>query len=302
MIESNIEQRPKLSICIVTYNHEIFIERCINSILSQEVDFSLEVVVSDDCSTDGTGAIVDRIAGSDARVKVLRRSQNIGATRNFLEVHNAAQGEYVAHLDGDDFALPGKLARQAAVLDADPKLALCGHRMRYVFENEAELGASFPSRLSPRFNLSKVIRCGMPVMSSSIMYRREALTLRSADFELLDWYIYCNILGKGDGAFIPEDLGVYRINANSMTSALGFAALQNRMMTLYERKWTEAPRYKSDFFASFVMAAIAALRRGAPITPQHLRMLRRTFSPFAIGEMADAALWVVTNRKTLSSR
>lgn len=293
---------PKVSVCVMTYNQERFIARCIESALGQKTDFQFEVIVGDDCSTDRSSSIIDHIATLDGRIRILRHEKNIGATQNFLAVHNAARGQYVAYIDGDDYMLDGKLARQAAVLDADPSLALVGHRLRYVHEDGAEFGASFPIVLAPRFDLSKVIRCGLTVMSSSIMYRRDALTLQAADFELLDWYIYTNILSQGDGAFIPEDLGVYRLNASSMTSTMGFAALQARMMSLYERRWNEARQYKSDFFASSVMAALSALRRGAPLTAQHWRLLATTFSPSAIPKIVDAALWIVNNQKSLSSR
>jgi glycosyltransferase involved in cell wall biosynthesis len=271
-------------------------------LLTQDTLFDFEVIVGDDCSTDNTSAIVDRIAASDKRVRVLRPSANIGVTQNLLSVHNAALGEYVAHLDGDDFAAAGKLARQAAVLDGDPTLALCGHRMIYVYEDGADAGASFPASLPGRFDLRKLIRCGMPVMASSIMYRREARTLRSSLQEIFDWYLYTDIMRKGDGAFLPEILGGYRVNRKSLTSTLGFAKMQERMLRLYVMRLAEWPQYKADFFARVVMTGLAAISMGAPITSLHRQLIRRTFSPFAVAELVDGALWLLTNRRAMVSR
>lgn len=294
--------RPKVSVCVMTYNHEAYIGQCLSSLLSQDTAFDFEVVVGDDCSTDRTSAIIDDIAASDRRVRVLRPNRNIGANENFFVVHNAAKGDYVAHLDGDDFAEPGKLARQAAVLDSDPTLALCGHRMAYFYENGESAGAVFPATLPTRFDLRKLIRCGMPVMASSIMYRQEARTLRAPPREIFDWYLYLDILRQGDGAFLPDVLGGYRVNRQSITSTLGFAKMQAQMLQLYEQRLLEMPQYRADFFARLVMAGLGAVAMRAPVTAHHWQLLGRTFSPLAVPELLDGAHWLITNRKAMMSR
>jgi glycosyltransferase involved in cell wall biosynthesis len=292
---------PKVSVCVTTYNHEKYIEPCLLSILAQETDFDFELVVGDDCSTDKTGEILTRLAGEHPeRLRVIRHAANLGPTGNFLFVHNAARGEYVAILDGDDLALPGKLAAQARFLDDEPALAACGHRMRIIDEAGAATGPQYPARLESPFDLGKAIRCGMPVFASSVMYRARARTLRASDVEVFDWFILTDILRGGDAGYLSETLGAYRINHASLTGQLKSAGMLQRMIGLYERRLAELPEKRSDFYAFAFVSALACARRGIPVTEAHRRLLMASFTPFAGPHMIDAFRWALENQAALA--
>jgi len=125
------EKPPKVSVCVITYNQEKYIRQCLQSIVDQETDFYFEVIVGDDCSTDGTRAIVQEfVERYPGVVKPIFQEKNIGGgVHNYLTVHKATRGEYIAHVDGDDYCLPGKLQAQADLLDDDPDCNLVWHRM-----------------------------------------------------------------------------------------------------------------------------------------------------------------------------
>jgi glycosyltransferase involved in cell wall biosynthesis len=112
---------PVLTIGIPSYQSAAFIGEAISSALSQ--DFAdLEVLVVDDASTDGT---LDVVAGfDDPRLRVLRNEHNIGPGRNWNRVLEEARGRYVKIMGGDDVLLPGSLAAQVAVMEADPGVVL----------------------------------------------------------------------------------------------------------------------------------------------------------------------------------
>jgi len=292
---------PKVSVCVVTYNHERFIETCLRSLLIQVTDFDFEIIVSDDCSSDGTGAILDRLARVHPdRLRVSRHSVNRGPTQTFLATHNLARGEYVASLDGDDFAHPGKLAMQVKLLDDHPDLVACGHRMQIVDEAGQPTGRSFPAHLAARFDIGKAIRCGMPTFASSIMYRKQARTLLSADFELFDWYILTDLLMRGDAGYVPEILGSYRINSTSLTSTLAQAGMRARMLEMYARRFDDLPCRRADFFAYAVRAAAVCARLGIPVTAAHRQFLRATFTLGGAGQLLDALTWIFQNRAALA--
>lgn len=292
-------RQPKVSVCVVTYNHEPFIEACLRSLLEQETEFDLEVIVGDDCSTDRTSEIVDRLSAGDMRLRILRPPHNVGFSQNLLAIHNAACGEYVAHLDGDDLALPGKLAKQVAILDQRPTLAVCGHQMLIVDETGAPDGRVYPDRSAGDFDLSKTIRCGMPVFMSSLMYRREARTLRSADHTVFDWYFLTDILKNGRGGFISEPLGMYRVHPSSLVGQHR-DSLFKPMIELYLRRLRELPRSKGDFFAYAVLSALVTIRAGRSIPSAHWRLLRSSFTPLALWPLADAMRWLGKNGKALA--
>src|SRR6185369_17391361 len=121
-------ERLKLSVCVVTYNQENYIRQCLQSIIDQVTDFSFEIIVGDDCSTDNTRSIVKEYCDKYPEIiKPLFHQVNIGATRNYFAVHSKAGGEYIAHCDGDDYKIPGKLQKQVAFLDQHRDCAIVGH-------------------------------------------------------------------------------------------------------------------------------------------------------------------------------
>ena len=105
----------KLSVIFITYNHKDYVEKALRSVLAQETDFPFEVVVGEDCSTDGTQDILKAVAASypeheptgadDRQVRLFLRKENTGGrpTLNVYETAQRCTGEYLAYLEGDDF-------------------------------------------------------------------------------------------------------------------------------------------------------------------------------------------------------
>ena len=122
----------KLSVAMITYNHELFIGPAIESALAQKVNFDYEVVIGEDCSTDGTRAVVmDFQRRYPDIIKILLRERNIGGFRNMESTLAACGGQYLAILEGDDYwTRPDKLRKQVDFLDAHPDRAICCHRAR----------------------------------------------------------------------------------------------------------------------------------------------------------------------------
>src|ERR1035438_4784180 len=130
----------KVSVLIITYNHEKYIAQAIESVLMQKTDFRYELIIGEDCSTDGTGEIVREYGRKRPEiVHAPLRERNIGARRNFRRIFAAARGKYIALLEGDDYwTSPQKLQAQADLLDAHPETSLCGHRSVWHYENGAQ--------------------------------------------------------------------------------------------------------------------------------------------------------------------
>jgi hypothetical protein len=145
----------KLSVAIITYNHERFIAEAIESVLAQKVDFEYEIVVGEDCSTDGTRAILmDFCRRHPDRIVPLLRDRNIGAMHNIQSTLAACRGQYLALLEGDDYwTCAEKLQRQVDFLDAHPDWAICCSRAQVKNELDvhfsmlrAQTGNIFPAR------------------------------------------------------------------------------------------------------------------------------------------------------------
>ncbi len=106
---------PKVSIIIPVYNAQGVIERCVNSVLRQ--DFSdFELIIADDGSTDGSAAIIDRLAASDSRIRVIHKA-NTGVSDTRNKAIEAARGEYVQFADADDWMVPEATGALAGAMD-----------------------------------------------------------------------------------------------------------------------------------------------------------------------------------------
>ncbi len=141
----------KLSVILITYNHDKYIELAMEGILNQETDFPFEVVVGDDCSTDRTRAIIEEMAreypvhepagSSDRQVRFVPRDKNTGKpTLNVYETTMLCEGEYLAYLEGDDFWTdPHKLQKQVDFLENHPEYVATTHACRLVDENSDDI-------------------------------------------------------------------------------------------------------------------------------------------------------------------
>ncbi|HEX7639388.1 MAG TPA: glycosyltransferase family 2 protein [Burkholderiaceae bacterium] len=112
----------KLSICIPTYNRGAYIEETLRSALDQLTD-EVEIVVSDNASSDDTQAIVERLAGEHGCIRYFRWDRNMGADANFLKVVEIARGEFCWLMGSDDRIEPGGVQAVLDVLAREPGLA-----------------------------------------------------------------------------------------------------------------------------------------------------------------------------------
>lgn len=214
--------RPKVSACVVTYNQEHTIGKCLQSLLDQAADINLEIVVGDDCSKDGTRAVIEAFQQNHPMtVRPIFHEQNQGPTGNYLAVHASAKGQYVAHIDGDDFALPGKLAQQAGYLDAEPDCVAVVHRLALVDGQGKSLGRSWPNRFAAgKYDLAGLVKSHPIFGHSSLMYRNGAYSSLLSDKnlpEIVDFYIYIHLAAQGWIGAINQDLGEYTVGVGIST-------------------------------------------------------------------------------------
>src|SRR5258706_998889 len=163
--------RPKVSILITTYNQELYVEEALISALQQ--DYSpLEVVVTDDASTDNTPQIICSLrAKYGDRLIVLLGEKNLGITGSSNRGLARCTGEYIALQDGDDVFLPGKIRKQVTWLEADPRRVICYHDVE-VFQSPSGMSRGLYSNRHPmKFgDLREIILSCVFFAYSSVMF------------------------------------------------------------------------------------------------------------------------------------
>lgn len=211
----------KASVCVMTYNQERFIARCLQSIVDQKCNFDFEIIVGDDFSSDRTREIIEEFAKKYPHIlRSILRGKNVGVTRNYIEVHSNAIGEYVAHCDGDDYWYPGKLQYQVDLMDANPNYAqswCCAD----VVDDSDKKRKVFPSRAArliyPEIISYRDIALSYALVGqhSTQIYRRQFWPKFDPSERLLDYWVAFNIALNGDSFYSKRIFGAYRVTSTT---------------------------------------------------------------------------------------
>lgn len=169
-----------VSVVVPAYNAQETIRRCVESILGQE-DVDLELIVVDDGSTDGTGALLDEMAAADSRLHVVhQKNRGRSAARN--AGMDLARGTWIAFCDADDYYLPGAL-RHLLDLEVEGCSALWGG---YSFPGNPEGDSEMQYVLEPRLILHAIIQVDLRAGEAQGGYRLvfDGIVEHSACFKL----------------------------------------------------------------------------------------------------------------------
>lgn len=218
-LEASPPTAPALSVVMPAYNAQRYIERAIDSILSQTFT-DLELIIVDDCSTDATWNIINRYADSDDRVRVGRTDQNSGPATALNQAIAMGTAPLIAGMDSDDMSVPQRLERQVQVLREQPEIAVVGSFISHISEDDEVLSLSRtgPTSIAEFKNLRDRGEATM-VFGGTAMYTRRLYeevggfdsSLRAAaDIEFCD-----RMADHGAVVAIPEALLLYRIYASS---------------------------------------------------------------------------------------
>lgn len=236
------EQRPRLSVLMLAYNHEAYIEQAVRSALMQETNFDYEIVIGEDCSTDRTREILRRLqAEFPDRIRLLLHNPNIGMIPNMIAAYHACQGVYIATLEGDDYwTSPHKLQLQVDLLDAHPECVLSFHAVQRRYENQ--LGRMDIPTPAPIQNGIVEVSDWLEhlyIATATVVFRVPTAPLPVWYGELRnagDWPLTLWLTREGGQIrFLDyrEPMSVYRIHAGGITQAstmMGSAKRQKRLL------------------------------------------------------------------------
>ncbi|MGH2998790.1 MAG: glycosyltransferase family 2 protein [Gaiellaceae bacterium] len=209
----------KVTVLMAVFNGGAYLRDAVDSVLAQTYrDFELLLV--DDASTDGA---VDALPG-DSRIRVLRNEENAGQVPSLNRGLAEARGEYVARLDADDVMLPERLERQAAVLDAEPSVALVGTWLDVVDE-AGRTWSTVRGHVDDYAGfVAAILADRIPFGHPSLMYRRDVvLALGGYDASLApseDKDLYRRLaLERREARVVAEPLVRYRRHQGQLSQA-----------------------------------------------------------------------------------
>lgn len=214
--------RMKVSVATVTYNHEAYIAQTIESVLMQEGDFDIELIIGEDCSTDRTLEIVRSYESKyPSIIRVIASPVNLGGQRNIAQALDACTGKYVAILDGDDYWIsPQKLATQVKYMEENPGCAVCSHNTQVVYDDGRPTLYLSMAHQPGRSELADILRLNF-IASCTVMYRWGLVTELPPwwdDVRIGDLVLHALHARYGWIGYIDEVLSAYRMHAGGSWS------------------------------------------------------------------------------------
>lgn len=238
---SKLPDVPLVSVLILAFNHAPFLAKAVESVVSQATDFDFEVLIGEDCSQDGTLDIaLDLQRRHPEVIRVLTSDRNVGAYHNYLRLLHAGRGKYFAQLDGDDYWLAGKLARQVALLRELPEASAIYTNAHTVDHRGNNVGF-FNDIGDATLNLSTLLRRGNCLNTSTMVYRANLAThLLVIEREYIDYDIHLLLAQHGSLVHLAEPLAAYRVNSPGAM----VASSNEKVRDLYWQAILNVPRSK----------------------------------------------------------
>jgi glycosyltransferase involved in cell wall biosynthesis len=222
---SDLLLRPKLSILVTTYNLERYIKACLDSIISQQVNFKYEILIGEDNSKDGTVEIIKEYELKHPDLfRVFYNNPNLGYSSNLRHLIEQAKGELLIQIDGDDYIIDStKLQQQVDALDTHKECAICFHNYCIVDsngENRVDNVYAFKGdAVMPNDYLLKTVLGP----GNLAMMRRSALpeiipTWINLSGNQVDYVTHCMAATEGRIYYIDKIMTAYRKHAGSVTA------------------------------------------------------------------------------------
>lgn len=264
----NIQSKPVVSVWVITYNHAKYIGQCLDAILAQQTDFSFEICLGEDESSDGTREIC--MAYRDRHPDIIRlflRSRSEPGRRgcagvwqyNFIETFKACKGEFVALCDGDDFwSDTTKLQRQVDLLRQNPQWSGCFHKIGMVDADGSVLvpDTGYPPKRRDSYSLDYLLRYSTFSPMFSVVFRNHDGVapdwIRTAP--LGDMIVHAINLQYGDYGFIDRVMGYYRLHGGGLASGTSRLKVIKITLEVYRMLGEHLPISGRDSFRRGVRA------------------------------------------------
>lgn len=212
-----------ISVVVLTYNHEEYLEQSIDSILDQKGDFKLEVLIGNDASPDNTKEILKKY-GLNPKVKIYNREKNMGASKNLYDLLTKSKGEYIAILEGDDYWTDVyKLEKQVKFLEKNREYVMSFTESYTIDKNGKEIGEKLLKK-SEIVDLEDLLFNRAEIATGTIIFRNVFLNnndnrvkkLLTSGNIICDLSLFSYLIKFGKFYNLREKTGAYRyINKNS---------------------------------------------------------------------------------------
>ncbi len=224
----------KVSVVVLCYNHELYISKTLESIVSQRTNFEFEILIGDDCSKDKSRKIIDKFHFEfPKKIRKIYPSSNLGPNGNYLNCFNETKGKYIAFCEGDDYWIDTyKLQKQVDFLEQNPKYGGVSTNNRWLIENEH----SFRDSILEEGEITFEDLCESNLLNSQTILFRKSLVKNiewMKDLKIGDWPLHLLVANQQPYYRLQEITAVYRVHDGGVHSLLQEEVkLRNRVEAL----------------------------------------------------------------------
>ncbi|MBF1097032.1 MAG: glycosyltransferase [Riemerella sp.] len=209
---------PLISVVMITYRHEKYIQKAIEGVFLQKTNFPIEFIIANDNSPDNTDNIIKQVIKNtpdNVQVRYTKHEVNKGMNPNFTWALKQAKGKYIAICDGDDYWIDeNKLQKQVDFLEQNPNYAICCHNVYF-------LNGETISSQSPYDKENTQDTYTLDDLASKNMIPTLSVVFHNLNINFPNWY-YSSPMGdyplflwtakSGKIKYFKEKMGVYRQN------------------------------------------------------------------------------------------
>lgn len=210
-----------VSICCITYNQAKFLRETLQSFINQNVNFTYEIVISNDCSTDDTQTIIDSFkSGYPELIKDISPKSNLGMMRNFFYALNSCKGKYIAYCEGDDYWIDeNKLQRQVDFLETNQDFGLVYTKVNQFSQKKNKITCF---EIGKQTDFMDLLTVENPIPTLTSCFRREIynnyieeIKPENRDWNCGDFPLWLYISHYTKIKCMDDITGIYRVLPNS---------------------------------------------------------------------------------------
>ena len=251
-----METTPFVSIICTVFNKEPWLKKTIDSFLAQQTEFSFEIILVDDASTDGSRKIIaDYQASHPDLIRAFYQDENLGIAKTWVTICKEARGQYIARCDGDDFWIdPLKLQKQVDLLASKPDCKWSNTDFDIYDEHGNFVSkAGFANQTIPLADTyEKMLATRGFTMASTWLVDRDLMIEVNQELDLTTsddtFNLQLELFQRTSLAYLNEATVAYTINQGSDSRPCDFRKLERRFHKLLQTQLTYLDKYPNADF------------------------------------------------------
>lgn len=246
---------PLLSVCLITYNHAPYIKDAIEGVLMQKVNFSWELIIADDFSTDVTREIVLEYKEKYPDfIKLILQEKNVGAAQNWRDLITSPKSKYIAYFEGDDYWTdPLKLKKQVDFLESHSDYCLVYSDYNILIDKKNKINFSVNkkrNKIIPKGDIFEDLLINNPIATLTVCARTDVLK-KVVDFELFekkgflsgDLPLWLGMSLHGKIHYIDEPMATHRVLEESASHSKDPKKMMKIIISDYEQRFSFVKKY-----------------------------------------------------------